>query len=91
MYTMDRGDSESKIVELSGTGFQQKEKKIAVQKEAIKSELNIRMNLDALDQVKKEYKKIKKYMRSSIYTVATMDGTEKVVNRLLKDQEDNPE
>jgi len=87
---MDGRNDQSKIVELSGTGFQQKEKKIAVAKEAIKSELNIKMNLDALDQVKKEYKKIKRYMRSSIYTVAVMDGNETVVDRLLKDQEDNP-
>lgn len=53
-------------------------------------DLNIEMNLDALKQVKKQYKKIKKYMRSSIYTVAMMDGREQIVSRLLKDQEDNP-
>lgn len=92
MHTMDRGNSEPKIVELSGTGFQQqKEKKVVLAREPIKSELNVKMNLDALEQVKKEYKKIKKYMRSSIYTVAMLDGREEIVSRLLKDQEDNPE
>ena len=52
--------------------------------------MNVEMNLDALKDVKKQYKKIKKYMRSSIYTVAMMDGKEQIVSRLLKDQEDNP-
>ena len=52
--------------------------------------MNIEMNLDALKEVKKQYKKIKRYMRSSIYTVAMMDGREQIVSRSLKDQEDNP-
>lgn len=56
----------------------------------ISGDMNIEMNLDAIKDVKKQYKKIKRYMRSSIFTVAMMDGNEKIVNRLLKDQEDNP-
>lgn len=56
----------------------------------ISGDMNIEMNLDAIKNVKKQYKKIKKYMRSSIYTVAMMDGREQIVSRLLKDQEDNP-
>ena len=52
--------------------------------------MNIEMNLDAIKDIRKQYKKIKKYMRSSIYTVAMLDGREKIVSRLLKDQEDNP-
>jgi hypothetical protein len=69
-------------VELSTIG--EKEKKV------ISGDMNVEMNLDAIKEVKKQYKKIKKYMRSSIYTVAMMDGKEKIVSRLLKDQEDNP-
>lgn len=60
------------------------------EKEVVSGDLNIQMNLDALKDVKKQYKKIKRYMRSSIYTVAMMDGREQIVSRLLKDQEDNP-
>ena len=60
------------------------------EKKVISGDMNVEMNLDAIREVKKQYKKIKKYMRSSIYTVAMMDGNEKIVNRLLKDQEDNP-
>jgi len=48
------------------------------------------MNLDAINDVRKKYKKIKRYMRSSIYTVAMMDGKEKIVNGLLGNEEDNP-
>jgi hypothetical protein len=69
-------------VELSSTG--EEEKKV------ISGDMNVEMNLDALKDVKKQYKKIKRYMRSSIYTVAMMDGREQIVSRLLKDQEDNP-
>jgi hypothetical protein len=54
------------------------------------NELNVRMNLDALENVKKKYKKIKKYMRSSLFAVKIMDGNEKVVSKLLKDVTDNP-
>lgn len=90
MHSMDGRNSQPKVVELSGTGFQQKEEKVILAREPIRSELNVKMNLDALEQVKKEYKKIKKYMRSSIYTVAMLDGREQIVSRLLKDQEDNP-
>jgi hypothetical protein len=79
---MDRRNDQSKDVELSTTG--EEEKKV------ISGDMNIEMNLDALKEVKKQYKKIKRYMRSSIYTVAMMDGREQIVSRLLKDQEDNP-
>ena len=38
----------------------------------------------------KQYKKIKKYMKSSIYEIKNMDGTEKVVSELLNEYKDNP-
>jgi hypothetical protein len=69
-------------VELSTT--REEEKKV------ISGNMNVEMNLDAIKEVRKQYKKIKRYMRSSIYTVAMMDGREQIVSRLLKDQEDNP-
>ncbi len=79
---MDGRNDQSENVELSTTG--EEEKKV------VSGDMNIEMNLDALKEVKKQYKKIKRYMRSSIYTVAMMDGREQIVSRLLKDQEDNP-
>ena len=47
--------------------------------------LNVDINFDGIEQVKKKYKKIKKYMKSSLYHVKVMDGTEKVVSNLLKE------
>jgi len=79
---MDRRNNQPENVELSST--REEEKKV------VSGDMNIEMNLDALKEVKKQYKKIKRYMRSSIYTVAMMDGREQIVSRLLKDQEDNP-
>ena len=79
---MDRRESESEDVGVHTEGDQEKE--------VISGDLNIEMNLDAIKEVKKQYKKIKRYVRSSIYTIAMLDGTENKVSRLLKDQEDNP-
>jgi hypothetical protein len=80
---MDRGNSESKNVELPTENGKEETK-------VISGDMNLEMNLDAIKDVRKQYKKIKRYMRSSIYTVAMMDGKEQIVSRLLKDQEDNP-
>ena len=44
-----------------------------------KGDLNINLDLDELGPIKKQYKKLKKYMKSSIYEVRMMNGTEKTV------------
>ena len=80
---MDRGNNQPENLGVSSEDGQEKK--------VISGDMNVEMNLDALKDVKKQYKKIKKYMRSSIYTVAMMDGREQIVSRLLKDQEDNRE
>lgn len=70
-------------MELPTTGIQKEE--------AIDSgDLNVKMNLDYLKEVKKKYKKIQKYMKSSLFAVKVMDGNEQVVSKLLKEFEDNP-
>ena len=79
---MDRGNDQSENVELPTEDGQEKK--------VISGDMNVEMNLDAIKEVKKQYKKIKRYMRSSINTIAMMDGREQIVSRLLKDQEDNP-
>jgi hypothetical protein len=77
---MDKRNSEPKDVELSIPDQQEK---------TIRSgDLNVEMNLDALNQVKKKYKKIKKYMRSSLFAIKMMDGNEKVVTNLIKNTQD---
>jgi len=45
---------------------------------------------DEVSKLLKKYKKIKKYMKSPLYTVKIMDGTEEIVNSLLKETEENP-
>ena len=35
-------------------------------------------------------KSLKKYMKSSIFQIKTMDGTEEVISKMVKEVEDNP-
>ena len=53
-------------------------------------DLNINIDLDNIDDILKQYKKIKKYQKSSLYAVKVMDGTEKIVSSLIKEAEENP-
>lgn len=50
-----------------------------------KENLNITLNLDVIDEVIKEYKKIKKYQKSNLFAIRTMDGTEKIVSKLIEE------
>ncbi len=43
-----------------------------------------------LNRLLKQYRKIKKYQKSSLYAIKTMDGTEKIVSSLIKEAEENP-
>ena len=54
------------------------------------NKLKVEINSTEVDKLLKQYKKIKKYMKSSLYEVKKIDGTEKVVSELLKEYEDNP-
>ena len=47
--------------------------------------MNIDVNADEVKNLKKKYKKLKKYMRSSLYEIKNMDGTEKTISTLLKE------
>jgi hypothetical protein len=58
--------------------------------EGFNNKLKVEINSDGVDKLLKQYKKIKKYMRSPLYQVKKIDGTEKVVSELLKEYEDNP-
>ena len=54
-----------------------------------KENIEVSINKNELNKVLKDYKKIKKYMRSPLYTIKKMDGTEKIVTELLKELEEN--
>ena len=47
--------------------------------------MNIDINSDEVKNIKKKYKKLKKYMRSSLYEIKVMDGNEKTISNLLKE------
>ena len=47
--------------------------------------MNIDENADEVKNLKKKYKKLKKYMRSSLYEIKVMDGNEKTITNLLKE------
>jgi hypothetical protein len=58
-------------------GFSEEKIEVAIYKDEVKKLL-------------KKYKNIKKYQRSSIFEVKTMDGTENYVSKLIKESEENP-
>jgi len=49
--------------------------------------MNVDVDPDELKNLKKRYKKLKKYMRSSLYQVKVMDGNEEIITNLLKEDE----
>ena len=40
---------------------------------------------DQIEALLKKYKKIKKYQKSSLFAVKTMDGTESVVSKMIEE------
>jgi hypothetical protein len=58
--------------------------------EGFNAKLKVKLNSNEIDKLLKNYKKIKKYMRSSLYVIKKIDGTEKVVSELLDEYYDNP-
>ena len=48
------------------------------------------MKQEDVDRLLKKYKKLKKYQKSSLYTLKKMDGTETIISQLIKESEDNP-
>jgi hypothetical protein len=48
------------------------------------------LNKDKLNGIIRKYKKIKKYMRSNLFTVKTIDGSETYVSELIKEAEEDP-
>ncbi len=51
--------------------------------------IEVAINKDEVKKLLKKYKKVKKYMKSPLFAVKTMDGTEIYVSELLKQSEEN--
>ena len=46
------------------------------------------MNSDQIQALVKKYKKLKKYQKSSLFVVKTMDGTENVISKMVEEAKD---
>ena len=46
------------------------------------------MNSDQVQALVKKYKKLKKYQKSSLFAVKTMDGTENVISKMVEEARD---
>jgi hypothetical protein len=44
---------------------------------------------DQIQELLKKYKKVKRYQKSSLFAVKTMDGTETYVSQLIDESEDS--
>jgi DNA integrity scanning protein DisA with diadenylate cyclase activity len=54
-----------------------------------KEKINVTIYKDEVKKLLKKYKKIKKYQRSSIFEVKTMDGIETYISSLIKEGQEN--
>ena len=54
-----------------------------------KIKVGVEISTDEVEKLLKQYKKIKRYMKTPLFAVKTMDGTEKYVSELLKEAEEN--
>ena len=43
------------------------------------------MSQESVQELVKKYKKIKKYQKSSLFVVKTMDGTEEIVSKMVEE------
>lgn len=48
----------------------------------------IDMNPDQVQSLLKKYKKIKRYQKSSLFTIKTMDGTEDYISKMIEEARD---
>jgi hypothetical protein len=52
--------------------------------------LELKIYTDEVDKLLKQYKSVKKYMKSPLYQIKKLDGTETFVTNLIKEAEENP-
>jgi len=54
-----------------------------------KEKIEISINKDEINNIIKKYKKIKRYQRSPLFEIKTMDGTETYVSKLIQKGQEN--
>ena len=43
------------------------------------------MNPDQVQELLKKYKKVKKYQKSNLFTIKTLDGTETMISKMIEE------
>lgn len=56
--------------------------------ESNKKSIKISLQQEGINKLIKDYKKVKKYMKSSLYQIKVMDGTETYVSELINSEEE---
>ena len=55
-----------------------------------KLEFDLPIKKNEVKKLLKQYKKIKKYQKSNLYAIKSMDGTEEIISSLIREAEENP-
>jgi|TARA_B100001059_G_scaffold105954_1_gene105603 hypothetical protein len=50
--------------------------------------LNVNIDPDEMQKVVKKYKKLKKYMKSSLFEIKKLDGNEEIIKKLVEGVEE---
>jgi hypothetical protein len=53
--------------------------------------IEVAINKNEIQKLLKKYKKIKKYQKSSLFAIKTMDGTEEIISSLISEAKENGE
>jgi|TARA_B100001093_G_scaffold57000_1_gene48200 hypothetical protein len=53
-------------------------------------DVKVEMPREDIDKLLKQYKNLKKYQKSNIFAVKTMNGTEDLISKMIKEVEDDP-
>ena len=53
--------------------------------------IEVAINKQEITKLLKKYKKIKKYQRSPLFAIKTMDGTEEIISSLINEAKENGE
>ena len=53
-------------------------------------DVKVEMPREDIDKLLKKYKGLKKYQKSNLFAIKTIDGTEDVISKMVKEVEDDP-
>jgi len=53
-------------------------------------DVRVEMPKEDIDKLLKKYKGLKKYQKSNLFVVKTIDGTENIISKMVQEIEDDP-